>query len=41
LIRYTRGRVTVLDRDGLEAIACDCYGVVKADGLRTSLRTSL
>jgi predicted acylesterase/phospholipase RssA len=31
MIRYTRGRVTVLDRRGLEATACECYGVVKAE----------
>ena len=37
LIRYTRGRVTVLDRGGLEAAACECYGVVKAVGLRLGL----
>ena len=37
MIRYTRGRVTVLDRGRLEAAACECYGVVKADGLRTGL----
>jgi hypothetical protein len=37
MIRYTRGRVTVLDRRGLEATACECYGVVKADGLRAGL----
>jgi CRP-like cAMP-binding protein len=37
LIRYTRGRVTVLERDRLEAAACECYGVVKADGLRSGL----
>jgi hypothetical protein len=30
LIRYTRGRVTVLDRKRLEATACECYGVVKS-----------
>ena len=29
-IRYTRGRVTVLDRGGLEAASCECYGVSKA-----------
>ncbi|MBN9522391.1 Crp/Fnr family transcriptional regulator [bacterium] len=35
LIRYTRGRMTVLDRAGLERAACECYGVVRArlDGL--------
>jgi hypothetical protein len=31
VIRYTRGWVTVLDRRGLEATACECYGVVKAE----------
>jgi CRP-like cAMP-binding protein len=31
MIRYVRGRVTVLDRGGLEAAACECYGVVKAE----------
>jgi len=29
LIRYTQGRVTVTDRDGLEATACDCYRTVR------------
>ena len=37
MIRYTRGRVTVLDRGRLEASACECYGVVKAYGLRSGL----
>jgi CRP-like cAMP-binding protein len=31
VIRYVRGRVTVLDRGRLEAMACECYGVVKAE----------
>ena len=31
LIRYTRGRVTVLDRKGLEAAACECYRAVRAE----------
>ncbi|HYO63766.1 MAG TPA: Crp/Fnr family transcriptional regulator [Pyrinomonadaceae bacterium] len=34
MIRYTRGRVTVLDRQGLESTACECYGVVRAESLR-------
>jgi CRP-like cAMP-binding protein len=31
LIEYNRGRITVLDRVGLEARACECYAVVKKE----------
>jgi Mn-dependent DtxR family transcriptional regulator len=31
LIRYSRGRITVLDRSGLIARTCECYHVVKAE----------
>jgi len=31
LIRYARGRIEVLDRLGLERVACECYRVVKAE----------
>ena len=29
VIRYLHGHVTVLDRAGLEAAACECYGTVR------------
>jgi CRP-like cAMP-binding protein len=29
LITYSRGRLTVLDRAGLEAISCGCYEIIK------------
>lgn len=31
LIEYSRGRITVLDRDQLEANVCECYSVVKRE----------
>jgi CRP-like cAMP-binding protein len=31
LIHYSRGRITVLDRDHLEARVCECYSVVKRE----------
>lgn len=31
LIRYSRGRINVLDRNGLEARTCECYAVVKKE----------
>src|SRR6186713_2401003 len=30
-IRYSRGRITVLDRPGLERRTCECYAVVKRE----------
>ncbi|MFC7514734.1 Crp/Fnr family transcriptional regulator [Herbaspirillum sp. GCM10030257] len=34
LIQYRRGHITVLDRAGLEARACECYAVVKRESDR-------
>ncbi|MEO8224344.1 MAG: Crp/Fnr family transcriptional regulator [Gammaproteobacteria bacterium] len=31
LINYSRGKITVLDREALERYACECYGVVKRE----------
>ena len=31
LIRYARGTISILDREGLEAAACPCYGVLRAE----------
>ena len=31
LIHYSRGRITVIDRPGLEARACECYQVVRSE----------
>lgn len=31
LVRYVRGDMRILDRDGLEQTACNCYGIVRAE----------
>jgi CRP-like cAMP-binding protein len=31
LIRYSRGHITVLEREGLEGRTCECYAVVKKE----------
>lgn len=31
LVNYSRGRMNILDRKGLETIACECYEFVKEE----------
>lgn len=31
LIEYQRGKVRILDRDGLESTACECYGAIRGE----------
>ena len=31
LIRYHRGRLTIVDREGLEEVACECYAAIKSE----------
>jgi Mn-dependent DtxR family transcriptional regulator len=33
IVRYSRGRITILDRAELEAYACECYDAVKHENL--------
>ena len=35
LITYSRGRLTVLDRAGLEANACSCYEIITRESTRS------
>jgi len=34
LIRYARGKVTVVDRKGLEDASCECYGRIRDEFAR-------
>jgi CRP-like cAMP-binding protein len=39
ILKYSRGKITLLDREALEARACECYQVIRDESL--SLKTAL
>jgi CRP-like cAMP-binding protein len=41
VIRYSRGRITVLDRAALEELCCECYSVVRRETDRLQLLSGL
>jgi CRP-like cAMP-binding protein len=41
LIRYTRGRIVIVDRAGLTACACECYGLLRPDKLSLAIGVAL
>lgn len=41
LITYSRGKITVVDRPGLEARGCECHAVVKKEFDRQLSETKL
>jgi CRP-like cAMP-binding protein len=36
IIKYRRGKITILDREALEEISCECYRVIEAEYKRLS-----
>ena len=38
LIRFARGHVTIVDRQGLEAQCCECYAIIKTEFDRSARR---
>ena len=41
LIKYTRGKIVILDRPGLEEAACECYRVIHHETLPATLEIDL
>jgi CRP-like cAMP-binding protein len=40
LIRYTRGKITIVDREGLEESSCECYSQMRTEFARSFGKTS-
>jgi CRP-like cAMP-binding protein len=41
LVRYSRGKIVIVDRRALEDCACECYDVLRPDALTSNLRIDL
>lgn len=41
ILKYSRGRITILDRSLLEACACECYDVIKHENVALKIGVTL